>query len=146
MSALLFLGHSEPDCILAYFYHDTRKLDRGWRGESNFSLLNEVKYQIKSLIATATVWMPFPSRSRPSREGAMKAGPSWRTSRHNRAVWLSANFGVRDPYSRLKRSRLFGLLAGMSSGCCQLSLVHISMCFARAAALPCTFWWEALFA
>ena len=34
-------------------------------------------------------------------EGAMKAGPACKTSRHKMAVWLAANIDDRDPWAVL---------------------------------------------
>jgi len=46
---------------------------------------------------------PVPSRPAPDlfREGAMKAGPACKTSRHKMAVWLAANIDDRDPWTVL---------------------------------------------
>jgi len=46
---------------------------------------------------------PVPSRPAPDLfcEGAMKAGPACKTSRHKMAFWLPANIDDRDPWAAL---------------------------------------------
>jgi hypothetical protein len=42
---------------------------------------------------------PVPPRPAPDLfcKGAMRAGPDWKTSRHDMAVWLPANIDDEDP-------------------------------------------------